>query len=430
MHRQLNALRAIPLSKRIVATSAAGIAIVGCGDAAREMSRAEAEAQLVIVTATNVDGFDQCPRPPARTFSTDSVVQLAGVGRFPCRVAAVSVARLEPSADASRPDPAGFHVVQDSRGRFVSNAAMAYPGRVLVWDPNGSFLRTLGQPGEGPGELPGIEMLGLHLDAHDSLHVVGMNRWSVFDHEFTFSRRVYAPAATTQSTARNVTDQGFIVSGGLRPNRRETDWFYIADRQGHLVRSFGPSPRGGEERPAGAVRRSAGFLPVAYGGGDTFWFAYPAASRGTYYLEEWTLEGQLLRTFQRDASWFAPLADDEPYRAIVPPFRALHVDPDGVLWVVATVRKPGVILPTDPDDATPISEIWEYRYEAIDLAAGAILASGLATIPSSGQPGAPVLNMIPRTNRAYRSVVDSMGFDTIEIFDLRLVTHEIPRPRD
>jgi hypothetical protein len=161
---------------------------------------------------------------------------------------------------------------------------------------------------------------------------------------------------------------------------------------------------------------------VTCSGARTFWVA--RAVEGAYLLEEWSPEGELLRTFRRTASWFDPQREDDPLSINMPPFQALHASPDGLVWVMAVVRDPRWRPHDESSGADPrLSELFDVRYEVIDPAAADVLASApvddIANDPGTLLP--PLTRFIPRASRSYRPVADTAtGLETIEIFDLVL----------
>ncbi|HWV58050.1 MAG TPA: hypothetical protein VNZ57_11425 [Longimicrobiales bacterium] len=72
----------------------------------------------------------------------------------------------------------------DSRGRFYT--ATYNPGEIALWAPDGSYVRTIGRRGDGPGEMRGT-VIGV-VGPGDTLHAPGGSVWSVFDSAGTFVR--------------------------------------------------------------------------------------------------------------------------------------------------------------------------------------------------------------------------------------------------
>jgi hypothetical protein len=277
---------------------------------------------------------------------------------------------------------------------------------------------AIGRDGEGPGEISTYGSPFLHMGSGDSLYVVDSRRISVFDTAGKFQRAINAPQISSRGEARFVSDGGHIISSGDARGVDSDRWFHVSGPDGKVIRSFGPLSDGAQ--PAGTDRNRV----IAYDGGPTFWTAYAPAGDGSYRIEEWSIDGQRTRVFRRDADWFKPQADDDPFPTKFPPFQVMHVS-EGLVWLVAVVRDARWReIPVRDEALSRVSELFDLRYDVIDTNAGSVLVSGVIDeIPTgtADRPFPPIVRFIPRTSRSYRPVTDSLGLETIQVFDIVLV---------
>jgi hypothetical protein len=105
-------------------------------------------------------GLDSC-QAPERTakYEPGMPLVLDSPSGFPCVLVAMPPHVVITSPDAETgPSPAGRMVVMES-GRFVSTGQPTMQGTILQWDRDGSFLRSYGRRGQGPGEFAGGDEL-------------------------------------------------------------------------------------------------------------------------------------------------------------------------------------------------------------------------------------------------------------------------------
>jgi hypothetical protein len=363
------------------------------------------------VEAEAVDWPD-CPRP-ALGFSSpgqDVVVTDPPEGP-PCHVVAVpSGVELSPS-DGSRPDP-GSHVVTSETGRFFTSAAQTAPA-VLAWDSDGTFLRAHDRQGDGPGELAGPGSPGLFVGPGDSVYVLDAgNRWSVFTHDLDFARVFRGTFSGRLMSQVHVTDRGIVSTGRVVAGGSPAA-FHLMDFEGEPVGSFGtPFEAAVGDRH---FERSS-----ALSGRGSLWIAPPDRAPTGLRLEEWTLDGDLLRTLHRRTRW---LPDDgfrgEEIRGYEIPAYLVHVDQEGLLWIVAAVPGAGWAASVAQPE-TPQDDVIEVHLEVIDPDAGVVLAAHRYHLLEKG-PDSPFLHLFAGTRRSHRAVRDSLGLATIQVLDLHLV---------
>jgi hypothetical protein len=289
-----------------------------------------------------------------------------------CRIALTRVVRL-----GGPGDPAGVEtsasVVRDSRGRYYAGPNDV-DGRVNVYDAAGRFVRTLGRPGRGPGEL--FRVSELAMAPGDSLHVFdfGNLRQTVFTPDGRVARTVHVPGTVYTAIPR---PNGEVIAQFHVPSASLAGYtVHRLDRNGRFLRSFAELRRG--------YRRSdwtASFRPMAPAADGGVWVAYP----NRYEIELWSADGRLRRTLVRDASWFRPWSAEsnrDPRRQRPPPgIVGIRQDAAGRLWVSMRIADPrwtrepprregeeGRILPAEA------GRLFDTLFEVIDPAGGRLIA--------------------------------------------------------
>lgn len=320
---------------------------------------------------------------PSSAAATDAQprVRIADEPACPrCRIALTRVVML------GRPgDPAGVgssaSVVRDSRGRYYAGPNDV-DGRVNVYDAAGRFVRTLGRPGRGPGEL--FRVSELAMAPGDSLHVFdfGNLRQTVFTPDGRVARTVHVPGTVYTAIPR---PNGEVIAQFHVPSASLAGYtVHRLDRNGRFLRSFAEL-RGGYRRSDW----TATFRPMAPAADGGVWVAYP----NRYEIELWSADGRLRRTLVRDASWFRPWSAESnrdprrqrPRPAIV----GIRQDAAGRLWVSMRIADPrwtpaprvvgeeGTIQPPEAD------RLFDTLVEVIDPASGRLIAR-------AGNPGPPL----------------------------------------
>lgn len=211
--------------------------------------------------------------------------------------------------------PAGGYLVTDSYN----------PAELKVFAPDGSFSRVVGRKGRGPGEF---EFAAHLLPAEgDSLWVVdvGLLRRNLFSATLDFGRSVPFKAPAFSVVAPN--PQAFVVNARIYTDSAIGLPLHLVEASGGIVRSFGAvEPIEDLRRPEPSLRS----ITVA---SDSSVWALPMDD---YRLEEWSLNGTLLRTVTIDSDWFVSggtmtrRPDEEPTTILV----AAQMDPRGFLWVI------------------------------------------------------------------------------------------------
>lgn len=221
-------------------------------------------------------------------------------------------------------------VARDSRGQ-VYVVSEESPASIVVFDPGGRYLRTIGRAGSGPGEFRSI---GLVVVAPgETLHV--------FD-DRNLRRTVIDPSGALvredriTGNARN----GYWLAGRIVAAGR----FSAPEHIGHPIHLLGSDSEvqmsfGTDAPLIGEEMFYLGLRSVSPSRRGHVW----AAHHIQYVVEEWTLDNRRLRRIVRDASWFPPQTTQRRMTRDVPEYpvlRALREDERGRLWTLSQVAEP------------------------------------------------------------------------------------------
>jgi hypothetical protein len=389
-----------PPHRRILQLAAAAL-LIGCSPPPAPNTE--------IAALTRYETVDACPRFQARQWSAGDTIVVADPPDFPCQVAVQPFVTLRPDESGAYPDPSD-RAAYSPRGRIFTASLVGGPA-VAVWDTTGTFLRTIGERGQGPGEISPTGALLILVGAGDSLFVRdGPGLWSVFDSAGNFGRSFRGDGTGRFRGALHMTPAGFLSSS--YPIRNATGHsFTVANLAGSALRSFGPTREAASEIEQVLFRRAS-----SYAGGSTFWVAPRSGPGNPAVFEEWSLQGDLRRVLRRETSWSRtsgrPPKDASGKAIPVPAYEMFHVDPDGLLWYFAWVPKETTRRFSKGSGID--SESFEGRLEVIDPEAATVLVSTLVRA-STAESEMPFTYFFPATRLAYRSRADSVGLQSLEV---------------
>jgi hypothetical protein len=272
----------------------------------------------------------------------------------------------EPSLLAVRSD--GVFVLVDQTDR----------DRMKFFAPDGSYLRSLGRGGQGPGEFGTINALNVLPGDHVEVYDLGNGRFTLVGPDFVVGR--ISPPVGLMAPFVRVAPDGSRVANALSPD---------SDRLGYPLHWLAQDHEyetslGADFTPGSTVDLKGWRRPMAEPTSRSIWVGHEAR----YRLEEWGRDGELLRVLERSVAWFAPWEgtavweeDGKPR-----PFLAeVHRDDHGRLWTL--VRLPGerweeglgpgrelggrVLGSTVTDRHL----LWDTRIEVIDPERGIVLRS-------------------------------------------------------
>jgi hypothetical protein len=167
-------------------------------------------------------------------------------------------------------------VVRDGRGRFHATVRNARDHEVIVYDTDGSVLRTIGRGGDGPGEFRSVA--DLYIDANDTLYLAHADdgRVSLFDSAGVFQRSFRLDPMPTPPYNRIVGlwNGGLLLNAYYSPSRLSvsSDPLHRFSPDGERVRAFGPDDLL-DEYSAEQGRRASPFRISALGSDQSIWLA-------------------------------------------------------------------------------------------------------------------------------------------------------------
>lgn len=332
-----------------------------------------------------VAGSSGCAEPPSDVGTDaagqDTLIVSSAVACADCTIEVTHVARLGAVEDSVGP---GDYVwgTRDTRGNFFVGPAVG-GGSVLRYGADGRLDGLIGRAGEGPGEfrLVGAMVVGVG----DSLHVFDRG-WS--------NRSTFAPSGEYVSSTPLIpmgVDHLAYFSDGTMVVAGSSQTSSLVGYPAVVLR-----PDGQWQRPIGAVSPLVGTgqstrddsRSMGPGRDRTIWLAH----FNRYRLEQWDLEGRLIRVLDRDAEWFQPWPGTAQlgsglYEPPRPSLREVWQDDDGVVWTVTFVadaewqprEDPGATAPGAEGGGVPEmderDQIYDAIIEAIEPTTGSLLAS-------------------------------------------------------
>lgn len=380
-------------------------AISAC-DQSRQSSLAETRQETPPLTSCELVHRQSEAKGSDSTITSVVVPDMAPV----CSAELVSVLRLvtpegEDDLVAWKP------ISRRSDGLYVS--IILGENALAVWDSMGHFVRRIGRSGAGPGEF--ASAIQPTFGVGDTLYTIDNSRQlSVFDTGFRFVRR------STQLNSFRTPGYTFVTADGRRfvsppPAGVRTHHVAELDARGEVVNLLVPADPATTGPGVDESERS-----IAYGAGNSFWIATAQVPAQKYEMEEWSLDGRLLRRVRREAEWFVPHALDDNPDPTAPPstyFAMLQVDSSGLLHTVISSRERRQPLPPGTRmDRQKRKEGIMVRWEIIDPVSGTLVASTrFSDVDSVPLP------FIQHTNAAIILVADDTDDYRAEIVRWRVV---------
>lgn len=264
----------------------------------------------------------------------------------------------------------------NSRGELVLMSI--YTSSLPVLDSTGTFRRTIGGLGSGPGDLRDVGSIAFGL--HDSLFVFewGNSRVSVFSPEYEFVSSVSLPFQP-QIGSLVLPNGSFVFNTTVADSSAFGQPLQLVGRDGRLRRSFGSeNPELLQGVPQGTSRA------LAYAAGGLVWSGY----KTQYVIELWNPEdGALVRRLERQTVWFPPRMAVVPRDAVPPaePASSIidlrHDQANRALWVLLRVADPlwpQVIGPREGHGYVSVTDeqgYYDSLIEVLDDSTGTLLAS-------------------------------------------------------
>ena len=207
---------------------------------------------------------------------------------------------------------------------------------IKIFDHDGTFMREIGREGDGPGEfrsIGGLDVIGGRIVVLDltkgAVVILSSAGEYVTQHSYRFPEGgPFTPVGQNRIV---------VIANTWRARVIEHPLHLMDLTTGAVTLDFGAANAGDEvtglqwnfgQRVAGSVLSRPG--TVWWG-----WIATPA-------VQEWSVDGELLRDFDGDLPWF-PEIHETPDRASEPPetlLLGLALDGDENLWMMISTADP------------------------------------------------------------------------------------------
>ncbi len=308
----------------------------------------------------------------------------------------------------------------DSRGRYYTASGYA-PATLQVLDSAGRLLTTFGRRGRGPSEF--LSASTFLVGDGDTLHVFDARAGTYARVSLAYEplRRTTIGAQVLRNRVVQLAPDRFVFSANVpTPERLGYTLHFLEDgAPGASLGERAPLQDDGRPEPFSTAR------VLASDGANGFLAAHVA----DYVIERWSVEGEMLDRLAVDAPWFVKEDRSTPRGRFNPMIRAMWVDQESRIWVLASVRSeafddlakvvgrmPGTQgdIPIVQSRTGDEGDLERYVLEVIDPVTGQSMAT--AGVPASPQGFLP-------DGRIWTSRNDDTG-GTIEIWQARLVEGE------
>ena len=250
-------------------------------------------------------------------------------------------------------------VAMDGRGRFLVSELRE--NEFSVFDVSGRFIRTVGRPGEGPGEYRlGITQIVV---GPQLIHVFENHRGrTLLDDDWNVVQTHRFPGQVHPGHAYATDSEDIVMMANMPTPEGAGNSFHLLNRSGEMV-SFGDNPYG-----------AVGFYVT--GEGESMWALQGLVNR----VVRWRLgaEPQIVRTFDRTVEAF----DRGPHdRRPGVASNGIRIDESGYLWLLWVTpdpewTEPEVTAPQgrEPPPQPPLQEMFENYLDVFDPRTGRTLA--------------------------------------------------------
>ena len=261
---------------------------------------------------------------------------------------------------------------RDSKGRLIS---WRWGGDKLnVFDWTGVYIASFGRQGGGPGEYTN-HLQAIRVGPGDSIHVFdgGNMRHTILDEDLRVAEMKRLPVRPHMHGVVRLANGEWMLNAHV-PTPERIGWpLHVLNADGEIERSFGAlQPVYRADISHFGSRR---MTPAA---GDRVWVAW----RTEYRVELWDTSNRRLRSLVRDVPWFRPWFRNPtfgPDQPINPSLIDIHLDANGVLWVV--VSRPAengrdfvVELARQYTIEEPAHRYFQNIVEAVDVKRACVLA--------------------------------------------------------
>ncbi len=279
-----------------------------------------------------------------------------------CRIDLTRVVSLGGSEESDTLSlDASSRVAVDSNGRFALSSPFE-PGRVLIYDKDGTLVGGFGSRGEGPGEMQAIQWMTY--SPGDTLHVFDRSRWVVFSPGEEHVRTTNVPFRVFRPIRLDSGD--WVLTSPYLAAGRNAGSLQIFSEDGYPARTISEEPK----ELLGPFDDSAvrHLSPASPG---MLWVGQATQ----YVVEKRTATGEVVQKLWKDCSWF-PRHEYLPLTRMEPPIRptmgAIREDAYGRLWVL-------IWVPEEEEQGSrtsdvPGQDLRDTILEVIDPTTGRLLA--------------------------------------------------------
>jgi hypothetical protein len=327
-----------------------------------------------------------------------------------CVLTARRVLTIGSASDSVLPDYLSPVARANNGFYYVGVGSMFGKNRIAVYDSAGRLVRSVGRPGQGPGEFAAITQIVV--TRGDTVHVIeASGRHSLLSPHLTFIRLLTPfPSGVASITALSDGRLAAITDGVRTPSVRQSVHVYPVD--GGPPTSFHPSGASVQRGVATGIRHAVAAARTP----GHFW----AAHTHRYRLELWNDDGVLQRALELPrgelGAWGSANAG-LPHKEKPSPKVLSVSEHDGYLWVrvgvAASTWKPSA---TPPPRGSATSPRWydQYYDTVID-----VLAPGSGALLHSLRVSAP-LNAFLNDGTIYGAREDDDGIVLFDIWRMEL----------
>lgn len=303
---------------------------------------------------------------------------------------------------------------RDSRGNYyIAHGDGGFRSeQIWVFDSDGTFVRTIGRAGEGPGEYREIQRLDVLPGDTLVVHDARQKRRTTLSPDLTVLETQPFEVGRFSASVSLPSGQMVVVEHQRTPGRLGYP-LQLVSQSGGIIRSFGASDPEYRSKEPYRYLKSVALGPDA----GSVW----SVGKGDYLIELWDTAGIRRAAFQREAEWFEPFVLDTPITPDGPKPQAmvggLRVDSSDRLWVTSVVasddwREAVTAYWEDPRDVYAFMQVYDTILEIIDPISGELLVSQrLSDIQTSGWIDEDLI-------LSYRE--DELGYPFLDVYRISL----------
>jgi hypothetical protein len=322
---------------------------------------------------------------------------------------------IEQDLRGTVPGAVGLRLARTREGQIIARSTE--PGSIAIFDSRGNYTRSIGGRGDGPGELR-AGALTLFVDENDNvLERDNSFRLTLFSQSGEFINRHSAANIGADPGYFHLIHGGRFLTSSWTRTSGPTRHFRTLSRDGGGLFDFGPTDT---IRSESRLRR-----PIAYAGGESFW-AGPVERRPSGMdIEEWALDGTLLRTLRLSPAWWPRDGQrtEQPDEPPLPVMSWIHADSSGLLLIQSvTAAAEWRATPAGGNDDEAELQMYDVHLTVVDPSDGVVVAS--QSLKAADVLHSSVQYLFPQSSVGYRIRELDDGRPSIEVVRYRLVRLE------